>query len=289
MISHILGPDHFEINGHEFYAKGSNFIPPDALWPRVTEPRVRQLFQSVVAGNQNMLRVWSSGAYLPDFIYNIADELGILLWSEFEFSDALYPIDAVFLENCRQEAVYQVRRVNHHPSLALWAGGNELENLMLGLVFYYAPDQFLRYLQEYEMLFLKTLLPAVYGNTRSISYTPSSTSNGYLSLDFSRPIPIVERYWNATPGAIYGDTDHYNYDVAAAFNVSTYPSAALPTSSASTVCQASHRGGRLSGPTLCRCLPLTIRRCLRATGTTRRASRARRQRTRCVCATRHLA
>jgi beta-mannosidase len=64
---------HFEINGHEFYAKGSNFIPPDAFWPRVTEERIRQLLGAVVKGNQNMLRVWSSGAYSPDFMYDIAD------------------------------------------------------------------------------------------------------------------------------------------------------------------------------------------------------------------------
>jgi hypothetical protein len=30
-----------------------------------------------------MLRVWSSGAYLPSWIYDIADEMGIFLWSEF--------------------------------------------------------------------------------------------------------------------------------------------------------------------------------------------------------------
>lgn len=105
---------HFEINGHEFYAKGSNLIPPDAFWPRVTETRIRQLFDSVVAGNQNMLRVWASGAYQPDFVYDLADELGILLWSEFEFGDALYPVDPAFLDNVREEAEYNVRRVNHH-------------------------------------------------------------------------------------------------------------------------------------------------------------------------------
>ncbi|KAK4918378.1 hypothetical protein LTR28_013150, partial [Elasticomyces elasticus] len=66
---------HFEINGHEFYAKGSNFIPPDAFWPRVTENKMTQLFDSVVAGNQNMLRVWASGAYSPDFLYDLADEM----------------------------------------------------------------------------------------------------------------------------------------------------------------------------------------------------------------------
>ena len=71
---------HFEINGHEFYAKGSNFIPPDAFWPRVTVERMTQLFDSVIDGNQQMLRVWASGAYSPDFMYDLADEMGILLW-----------------------------------------------------------------------------------------------------------------------------------------------------------------------------------------------------------------
>ncbi|KAF4634563.1 hypothetical protein G7Y89_g3535 [Cudoniella acicularis] len=213
---------HFEINGHEFYAKGSNFIPPDAFWPRVTETKIKQLFQSVVDGNQNMLRVWASGAYSPDFLYDIADEMGVLLWSEFEFGDALYPVDLEFFENVRDEANYNVRRVNHHPSLALWAGGNELENLELEIAAYEDPGND-RWRKEYEQLFLGVLLPAVYGNSRSISYIPSSTTNGYLVLDFSLPIPMIERYNNITPGCIYGDTDHYDYNSAEAFNLSTYP------------------------------------------------------------------
>jgi beta-mannosidase len=170
-----------------------------------------------------MLRVWASGAYSPDYMYDIADELGILLWSEFEFGDALYPVDPEFLENVRQEAVYQVRRINHHPSLAIWAGGNELENLELAIVGHVAPDQLDRYTHEYETLFLETLLPTVYGNTRSIGYMPSSTNNGYLSLNFSLPIPMIERYNNLTNGSIYGDTDHYDYDATQAFNLSSYP------------------------------------------------------------------
>lgn len=214
---------HFEINGHEFYAKGSNFIPPDAFWPTVTESRIRQLFDSVTAGNQNMLRVWASGAYSPDFMYDLADEMGILLWSEFEFGDALYPVDPEFLENVREEVNYQVRRINHHPSLAYWAGGNELENLELSLVRAVAPDQLDRYTAEYEKLFLQTIVPVLFGNSRSISYSPSSTSNGYLALNFSWPIPIVERYQNLTPGSLYGETDYYNYDSASAFDFGSYP------------------------------------------------------------------
>ncbi|KAF2800922.1 glycoside hydrolase family 2 protein [Melanomma pulvis-pyrius CBS 109.77] len=214
---------HFEINGHEFYAKGSNFIPPDPFWPTITETRIRQLFESVVDGNQNMLRVWSSGSYSPDFMFDLADEMGILLWSEFEFGDALYPVDKEFLDNVKEEVEYQVRRVNHHPSLAFWAGGNELENLELYLVNRSAPELLERYVREYETLFLDTIVPVLFGNTRSISYSPSSTSNGWESLNFSLPQPITERYYNLTPGSIYGDTDHYDYDSGNSFNFSTYP------------------------------------------------------------------
>jgi beta-mannosidase len=33
---------HFEINGIELYAKGSNLVPPDVFWPRVNETKMRQ-------------------------------------------------------------------------------------------------------------------------------------------------------------------------------------------------------------------------------------------------------
>lgn len=248
---------HFEINGHVFYAKGSNFIPPDAFWPRVTTDKMARLFDSVVAGNQNMLRVWASGAYSPDFLFDLADERGILLWSEFEFGDALYPVEEAFLENVREEAEYNVRRVNHHrkfplwplssdfrhgtveelekswlcpsceiftdlpsASLALWAGGNELENLELSLVNQSAPEELDRYTREYETLFLETLAPTVFGNSRSISYTPSSTSNGWQSLNFSRPVPIEERYDNLTDGSVYGETEYVSFETRVSFVLS---------------------------------------------------------------------
>lgn len=214
---------HFEINGRPFFAKGSNFIPPDVFWPRVTTDRIRSLFEAAVAGNQNMLRVWSSGAYSPDFMYDLADEMGLLLWSEFQFSDCLYPTTPQFLDNVYEEAVYQVRRVNHHPSLAHWAGANELENLVLSLLRAAVPDDYPRLQAEYEKLFLSTLFPAVFENSRSISYAPSSTTNGFVALNFTDAPYMQERYDDGTPGHIYGNTDYYNYDAKSAFNTSEYP------------------------------------------------------------------
>ncbi|KAL5342765.1 glycoside hydrolase superfamily [Aspergillus crustosus] len=214
---------HFEVNGKEFYAKGSNFIPPDTFWPRVTEEKMTRLFDAAAVGNQNMLRIWSSGAYLPDFIYDLADERGILLWSEFQFSDAMYPVDDEFLDNVAEEVVYNVRRVNHHPSLALWAGGNEIESLMLPMTQKVDPVGYPQYLAEYEKLYISLILPLVYENTHSISYSPSSTTEGYLSVNLSAPVPMVERYDNLEPGSYYGDTDYYNYDTTVSFDYSIYP------------------------------------------------------------------
>lgn len=213
---------HFEINGREFYAKGSNFVPPDVFWPRVTRDHLKSILTSVVEGNQNMLRVWSSGAYAPDDFYDLADEMGVMLWSEFQFSVSLYPVNPEFLENVRQEAVYNVRRINHHPSLAVWAGGNEMEKDELPIIRDKYKDQYPRYLAEYYELFLNTLLPAVYGNSRSIGYMPCSTNNGYEELNFDLAIPWVNRLYNTTPGYLYGDSDHYNYDAAQGFDVDTY-------------------------------------------------------------------
>lgn len=211
---------HFEINGREFFAKGANLVPPEVFWSQVTEAQIKELFGLAKSGHYNMLRVWSSGVYLPDWIYDIADEMGILLWSEFQFTDAIYPDTPDYLANYEAEAYYNVRRVNHHPSLALWAGGNELEAIILAFFFYPGPV-----LDAYEKVFEELLIKCVYANSRSISYIPSSTYNGYLGeINFDSARPQTPRYGNvSTPGEYYSDVDTYNYDASQGFDLSKYP------------------------------------------------------------------
>lgn len=107
-------------------------VPLDVFWPDIDNTKVTQLFTLAKESNMNLIRVWASGAYLDDWIYDIADEMGLLLWSELEFTSSPYPATPGFLEEYEAEAYYNVRRINHHPSLALWAGGNELEVVELG-------------------------------------------------------------------------------------------------------------------------------------------------------------
>jgi len=116
-----------EINGQTLFMRGANWIPGDALPQRATPDVVRELLQSAVDANMNMLRVWGGGQYEADWFYELCDELGILIWQDFMFSCNHYPAaDPAWLALVREEARQQVRRLSVHASVVLWCGDNEL-------------------------------------------------------------------------------------------------------------------------------------------------------------------
>ncbi len=116
-----------KVNGAPVFMKGANWIPADSFVTRMTDERYRFLLQSAVDANMNMLRVWGGGIYEDNRFYDLADELGLLVWQDFMFACSMYPGDEPFVESVRQEAIENVRRLRNHPSLALWAGNNENE------------------------------------------------------------------------------------------------------------------------------------------------------------------
>jgi beta-mannosidase len=118
----------FAVNGRPFFAKGANWIPTDCYGSCRDAGYYRSLLESAVAANMNMLRVWGGGIYEEAVFYELCDELGLCVWQDFTFACAGYPLDDdAFVENIRQEAVDNVRRLSHHACLALWCGNNELE------------------------------------------------------------------------------------------------------------------------------------------------------------------
>ena len=117
----------FVINGVPIFARGGNWIPADSFPTRITRERYRHLIESVRDANMNMLRVWGGGIYESDDFYELCDEMGIMLWQDFMFACSMYPGDQAFLENVRQEAIDQVKRLRNHPSIVLWCGNNEVE------------------------------------------------------------------------------------------------------------------------------------------------------------------
>jgi len=119
----------FVVNGVPFFAKGANWIPADAIQGRMTPARYRSLVEDTAAANMNMLRIWGGGIYEDDSFYDACDELGVCVWQDFMFGHGMhYPVeDAKFRANVAAEARDQVRRIRHHPCIALWCGNNELE------------------------------------------------------------------------------------------------------------------------------------------------------------------
>ena len=117
----------FEINGVPVFAKGGNWIPADSFPTRVSKDKYRELLESVRDTNMNMLRVWGGGIYESDDFYELCDEMGILVWQDFMFGCSLYPGDQAFLDNVRQEAIDNVKRLRNHPSILIWVGNNEIE------------------------------------------------------------------------------------------------------------------------------------------------------------------
>ena len=118
----------FACNGVRFFAKGANWIPATAYPNDTTDEQYRDLLQSSVDANMNMLRVWGGGYYENDTFYDVCDALGITIWQDFMFACGTYPsTNDDFMTNVKAEAEDNVRRLRHHACIALWCGNNEIE------------------------------------------------------------------------------------------------------------------------------------------------------------------
>jgi beta-mannosidase len=115
----------FRINNQPIFCGGSNWIPADNFFCRISDQKYHDWVSLVAKGNQNMLRVWAGGIYEQEALYNACDELGILVWQDFMFACGSYPAFPEFLESVKREAVENVKLLRHHPSIVIWAGNNE--------------------------------------------------------------------------------------------------------------------------------------------------------------------
>jgi beta-mannosidase len=97
-----------------------------------------------------MVRLWGGGLYEPDVFYDTCDggsylhfadilidiyslELGLLVWQDFQFACGVYPAHDSFVASVRKEAEQNVKRLRHHPAIALFCGNNEDYQMVLQL------------------------------------------------------------------------------------------------------------------------------------------------------------
>lgn len=198
---------YFAVNGVPIFAKGANWIPADQFPSRIADEQYRDLISSAVSANMNMLRVWGGGIYEDDRFYDLCDEYGILVWQDFMFACAHYPTWPEMLASIRCEATGNIRRIRHHPCLALWCGNNEME---WGVVDWWHSDKEARQ-AEYAEIFHRLIPEVCKAEDPATPYWPSSPAS---PIPFANPNGETEgdgHYWDVwhgrQPFAAY--RDHY--------------------------------------------------------------------------------
>ena len=121
----------FMVNGEKIFAKGSNWVPLDSLHSR-DKQQLPGTFAMVVDLNCNMLRCWGGNVYEDHDFFELCDRFGLMVWQDFAMACAIYPQTDAFAAEIRDEATAVVQKLRNHPSLALWAGNNEIDQAYTG-------------------------------------------------------------------------------------------------------------------------------------------------------------
>ena len=174
---------YFSINNIPIFCGGSNWIPADNILTRLDRAKYHKWLSLAVKGNQNMIRVWGGGIYEHDVFYDIADELGLLIWQDFCFACGQYPAHKEFRDNVAREAEVQCRRLRWHPSVVLFAGNNEDYQLAEAVPLGWDPNEkdpekWLKSDFPARYLYEKLLPEIVSEHAPGVSYHPGSPWGG---------------------------------------------------------------------------------------------------------------
>ncbi len=119
---------HVRVNGAPVFVKGADWIPADNMPTRVTPEILHWFITRAVECNFNFIRLWGGGYYEEDELFDLCDELGLMLQFEFKFANASYPVrDQDWMNNLKEEISEQTRRRRNHPSIVIWSGNNEID------------------------------------------------------------------------------------------------------------------------------------------------------------------
>lgn len=124
------------VDGNPIFLQGVNWTPIRPLFADVTEEQIRARLETYRNLGINCLRVWGGATLETTAFYEHCDRLGLLVWQEFPLSssgiDNWPPEDPESIAAHRAIAHDYVVRRQHHPSLFLWSGGNELQGSLDG-------------------------------------------------------------------------------------------------------------------------------------------------------------
>jgi len=118
------------VNGKPVFLQGVNWNPVLTNFADVTEADYRKRLELYRDLGCNLLRVWGGGFLEKECFYDLCDEFGLMVWQEFPLSssglDNWPPEDEDAIAQQAVIARSYIERKQHHASLIIWCGGNEL-------------------------------------------------------------------------------------------------------------------------------------------------------------------
>lgn len=118
----------FKVNDVPIFCKGTNWVPLDVFHSR-DAARYQKVMDMAVDLCCSFIRCWAGNVYEDHEFFDICDRNGIMVWQDFALANALYPQTPEFLDTIKKEAVSVITKLRNHPSLAMWCGGNEYDQL----------------------------------------------------------------------------------------------------------------------------------------------------------------
>lgn len=213
----------FAVNGVKFFAMGADYIPDDAIYPRITDEKLECMVRTAHDSNFNMLRIWGGGYYPRDSFYDCCDRYGIVVWQDFMFACNVYDLTAGMETDIRNEAIDNIRRLRHHASLGLWCGNNEMESAWDHWGGYCDHSETLK--SDYLKIFEEILPDAVRKYDGDHFYWPSSPSSGG---HFDRPDDENDgdtHYWAVWHGELpFSDYLKHRFNFCSEFGFQSFPS-----------------------------------------------------------------
>ncbi|TYC67376.1 glycoside hydrolase family 2 protein [Stappia sp. BW2] len=125
-----------KINGDPVFCRGAVWTNADLLNLPSSREAYRPLLEKTRDAGMNMLRVGGTMLYESRAFFELCDELGLLVWQDFQFANYDYPVkDSVFVEEVDAELRDQLTESMGCPSLAVLCGGSEIyqQGAMMGL------------------------------------------------------------------------------------------------------------------------------------------------------------
>lgn len=118
----------FVVNGVPVFCRGACWTTNDPASLTGSLDDLRDTLRLAAGANANMIRVGGTMVYEADEFYRECDRLGLMVWQDFMFANMDYPVeDADFDASIRAEAIQQLARFSHHPSVVAYCGGSEVE------------------------------------------------------------------------------------------------------------------------------------------------------------------